>query len=313
MVTAEDAGSVRHGDILQVQPNGKAIVVWGGKETKGNAFFVTSACNCRCVMCPQPPAEHSRIQLETNKEILQLLSDDVLEICLTGGEPTLLKEEFLDLLASCTRRFPRVPLAVLSNGIRLADLEVAKEIARVRNRFITFCIPLYSDIDDIHDEITGVQDSFYRTIRGIQNLALLRIPIEIRHVIMQRNCDRLVNFAEFVYRNFPFVVHVAYMGCEMTGLARTNADRVWIDPSDYASNLEEAVRSLERRGVRVSVYNHQLCLLSGAAKRNARKAISDWKEVYLPECAACMLRNDCGGFFGTSGNYISKNISPVLQ
>ena len=156
-------------------------------------------------------------------------------------------DEFLDMLAACTRRFPRVPLMVLSNGLNLAEIETAKSIARARSGLITFGIPLYSDIDDIHDEITGVPDSFYRTIKGIQNLALVGIPVEIRHVIIRGNCDRLTNFAEFVYRNFPFVVHVAYMGCEMTGFAQKNADRVWIDPAEYSERLGDAVRCLERR------------------------------------------------------------------
>lgn len=312
LVNPSDLAVLNHGDVLLVREDGSMIVVWARGENS-NALFMTAACNLRCVMCPQPPEKHSNHQAETNKTILGLLDKDITDICLTGGEPTLFKDEFLEILAICNQRFPTVPLTILSNGIRLGDLETAKAIARVRNKLIKFCVPLYSDIDDIHDMITGTKNSFYQTIRGIQNLALLKVPTEIRYVITRMNFGRLSNFADFVYRNLPFVVHVAYMGCEMTGLARENADRVWVDPAEYSVGLSDAVRLLEKRGVHVSVYNHQLCILSGAAKRNARQSISEWKNIYLPMCAGCRLKHACGGFFETSGNYVSRSISPIYD
>jgi len=310
LVNPADLSALNHGDVLLVREDGSLIVVWARGE-KSNALFMTAACNLRCIMCPQPPEKHSKHQTEINKTILGLLGKDVTDICLTGGEPTLFMDEFLEILAICNQRFPTVPLTILSNGIQLGDLETAKAIARVRNKLITFCVPLYSDIDDIHDMITGTKNSFYQTIRGIQNLALLKVPTEIRYVITQMNFGRLSNFSDFVYRNFPFVVHVAYMGCEMTGLAKQNANKVWVDPAEYSVGLSDAVRSLEKKGTHVSVYNHQLCILSGSAKRNARQSISEWKNSFLPICTGCQVKQACGGFFETSGGYVSRSISPI--
>lgn len=62
-------------------------------------------------------------------------------------------------------------------------------------------------------------------------------------------------------RNLTFVDHVALMALEVTGFARANLDRIWIDPFDYHKKLTEAALLLEASGMPVSIYNHQLCTL----------------------------------------------------
>lgn len=301
---------LKHSDILQMQQDGTVMVIWS-QGARGNALFITGACNSRCVMCPQPPTIHSHEQIEVNKTVLELIDESTQGICITGGEPTTVINEFLEILSICNQRFPKSQVTVLTNGIKLAEFDTAKRLAACRSKFICYCIPLYSDIDDIHDRITGVQNSFYLTARGLQNLALLGIPIEVRHVITRMNYDRLPNFTEFVYKNFPFASHVALMGQEMTGLAEKNAAIVWVDPIEYQGALAEAVHVLERGGIPVSVYNHQLCILESRTRNVARRSISDWKNSYLPICDSCLQKKNCGGFFETSGAYHSKAIQPL--
>src|SRR5260370_18677020 len=98
-------------------------------------------------------------------------------------------------------------------------------------------------------------------------------------------------------RNFPFVVHVALMGLEPTGYTPRNKEQLWIDPVDYQDKLEAAVEILATRGMNVSIYNSQLCLLRPSLWKFARKSISDWKNVYLQECQACNVMEQCGGLF----------------
>lgn len=52
------------------------------------------------------------------------------------------------------------------------------------------------------------------------------------------------------------------MGLEMIGFTRANLDALWIDPIDYRDILSEAVGILAAYRMNVSVYNHQLCLVS---------------------------------------------------
>ena len=106
--------------------------------------------------------------------------------------------------------------------------------------------------------------------------------------------------AEFIFRNFPFVVHVAFMGLECTGLASTNLDQVWIDPTAYAMELRTAVLHLSRRAVPVSIYNLPLCLIPREVWRFSKNSISTWKNIFLNECNDCQMLPKCGGFFATS-------------
>ena len=98
----------------------------------------------------------------------------------------------------------------------------------------------------------------------------------------------------------PFVTHVALMGLKMTGFTKANLDALWIDPAEYQDELGEAVEILDASRIRVSIYNHQLCLLPESLWRYSRQSISDWKNIYLPECEGCAVRERCGGFFASA-------------
>lgn len=156
----------------------------------------------------------------------------------------------------------------------------------------------------------GIPGSFRQTVKGLHNLALFRQRVEIRIVMFRKNYQRLPSMAEFIYRNFPFVVHVAFMGMECTGLASTNLDQLWIDPTEYALELKAAVLHLYRRAIPVSIYNLPLCLIPHEVWGFSKDSISTWKKIYLNQCEDCKMRQNCGGFFSTSVKQ-SNNISPI--
>jgi hypothetical protein len=134
--------------------------------------------------------------------------------------------------------------------------------------------------------------------------------VEIRVVLHKLTYRRLAKLAGYIYRNFPFACHVALMGLELTGYTKPNLDVLWIDPFEYQDQLEEAVNVLVNRRMRVSIYNHQLCVLRRSLWPYARQAISDWKNVYIQECDECLLRDKCGGFFASGTKLHSAHIKP---
>jgi hypothetical protein len=101
------------------------------------------------------------------------------------------------------------------------------------------------------------------------------------------------------------------MGLEYTGYTPRNIDELWIDPYDYQDELEEAVEYLAVRNMRVSIYNHQLCVLKPSLWSFARKSISDWKTLYLPECATCSALPACGGLFQWAAKKHSDHIHSI--
>ena len=125
-------------------------------------------------------------------------------------------------------------------------------------------IPLYGAEPARHDYVVQAEGAFNETVRGILNLGQLRQRIEIRVVLHKQTAPVLPEIAEFIASNIPFVDQVALMGLEMIGLARANIAELWIDPTEYADELVEAVTLLDRSRIHTMIYNHQLCLIAAS-------------------------------------------------
>jgi His-Xaa-Ser system radical SAM maturase HxsC len=265
-----------------------------------NSILATNRCNCRCVMCPQPPADDPENLLEYNLKLISLMDSKNTEyLGITGGEPTLLGADLIRLVRVCREKLPQTQLTLLTNGRKLKDLDLARDLVKAGFPNLIMEIPLFADNDTEHDAIMGVKGSFYETIEGLYNLARLGQPVGLRTVLHSLTINRLTQYAEYIYRNLPFVVQVAFMGMETIGFARDNLDRLWVDPYEYKEQLLSAVKHLARRMVGVSIYNHQLCILPSDLWPYARKSITTWKQTYLPICKECLVIDQCGGFFGT--------------
>lgn len=301
----------RDGDIALIQPSGEVLILWES-DSPHNALFLTDACNARCLMCPQPPKVHDPIHIRNAHRILNLLRNKQQNsICITGGEPTLNKRHFLKIFERCILEHPESHIEILTNGQTLSNFDFTKQIARISTNNVRFCISLHADCDNLHDNIVQKEGSFRRTHLGILNLARFGISTEIRFVINKMNYSRLPSLPDFIFRNYPFIDHLAIMGLEMTGEAKNNADRIWIDPVDYQIEILAFTQEARRRGLPFSIYNHQLCILPEESRPYARKSISDWKQKYIKTCENCSQKNHCCGVFTTAGNDLSRGIHPI--
>jgi His-Xaa-Ser system radical SAM maturase HxsC len=309
-VSGEVADKLEEGDCVLIGTDGTITVVWE-KQAPMNPLLLTEACDCRCLMCPQPPKAHDKTLTNTSKRILNLVKVKRNQtICLTGGEPTLPKEDFFDILKVLNKRQRKATIMLLTNGKAFADFEFTKRFVSLRPKGMLTCVSLHSDVDEVHDRIAGVKGSFYKTAMGLQNLARFRERIEIRVVVSRINAHRLESIATFIQRNFPFVIHCTFMGMEITGLACDNYETVWVDPYEYRNELSRAIRVLSRADMNVSIYNLPLCLVERKSWSFARKSISGWKNDYLPICERCSVKSGCCGIFTTSGLYHSPHILP---
>lgn len=301
------------GDIVRVNRDAGEIRVLYRRKSSHNTLFFTERCNSRCLMCSQPPrAVDDGYLVEEILEAIPLMSPNTRDICITGGEPTLLGERFLDVIEATKRWLPKTSLHVLSNG-RLFSLEFARQMATIRHPDLMIGIPLYSDVASKHDFVVQAKGAFDETLRGIMNLERCAQRVEIRFVIHKQTFERLPQTARFIARNLPFVAQVALMGLEMTGFTKTNLDALWIDPADYQSQLCAAVSELNQSRVNVMIYNHQLCVLARELWPFARKSISDWKNIYMPECHGCCIRESCGGFFASATLRYSSHVKSVRE
>lgn len=299
----------QEGDVVVINKQGEIIFVYE-ISSNHNALMATERCNHRCIMCPQPPILQEKDKTPFNLKLISLFDRSTQEIGITGGEPTLIGDNLFTLINHIKKELPRTAVSILSNGVKFADKEYAMKLAKCRHHDLQIDIPLFSDIAEEHNRIVGAK-TFYKTVQGLYNLALFRQRIGLRIVVHKQTYKRLPQFADFIYHNFPFVVQVAFMQMETTGLAKENFEELWIDPYDYNKELREAVLLLADRGMKPYIYNAQLCVLSEDIRCYAQQSISDWKDIYIEECEGCALKGQCAGFFESNRQAHSLHIKKI--
>lgn len=307
----ENVADINEGDVVVINKFGEIAFVYE-ITSRHNAIMATERCNHRCIMCPQPPILQEKDKTPFNLHLITLFDKGTREIGITGGEPTLIGDNLFLLIKQIQKHLPKTAISILSNGVKFADKEYAMKLAKCFHHDLQIDIPLFSDIAEEHNRIVGAK-TFYKTIQGLYNLALFHQRIGLRIVVHKQTYKRLPQFADFIYHNFPFVSQVAFMQMETIGLAKENIAELWIDPYDYNEQLREAVLLLADRGMKPYIYNAQLCILPEDIRCYAQQSISDWKDIYLPECEGCVLRGQCAGFFASNKEMHSQYIKKIEE
>lgn len=308
----KDAAVIAPGDVVRVREGSSLVSNLWRRGARTNSLFLTDRCNSRCLMCSQPPREEDDSwRIAELLAAIPLIDKTEAQLGLTGGEPTLLGDGLTAILSACGRELPDTHLHVLTNGRRFADARAAERWIAAGSDRTTWAVPLYGDCAEVHDEVVAADGAFDETIDGLVELATNGGRVEVRVVLHKLTVPSLRELAVFLYRRLPFVEHVALMGLEPMGYAKANRDRLWIDPVDYVEELSGAVHYLANRGMQVSIYNLPLCVLPRTLWPAARQSISEWKNAYASECASCVLKPHCAGFFASAGpTWRSRAINP---
>jgi len=301
ILSSNEFANLNNKDILRISANGKYEVLYSS-SSNDNSLFITERCNSKCVFCPQPPVNNSDFKyfFSINNSIIDNLDETTEHIGITGGEPLLAKEYLFKILDKINNNLPNTEVQLLTNGKLLGNRTYFSEIENYITNNYLFCIPLYSDFENDHDDIVGCKGAFISTIKGLYNLASINARVEIRIVLNNISLSRLRQMVEFIFKNLPFVEHVAFMGLEVIGLANKNLNKIWDVENNYQSILKESVLYLSNWGVNCSIYNIPLCCLPDELREFSVKSISDWKQSYSDECMFCSVKEDCGGVFSTS-------------
>jgi His-Xaa-Ser system radical SAM maturase HxsC len=311
IIVGEEFDYLDDGDIVSVSPTGHLRSIFRA-NSEHNSILLTERCNNYCLMCSQPPKDvDDGWLLNEAMDAIRLMPRTLRTLGITGGEPTLLGQGFIDLVRHIKSWLPRTTLHILSNGRSFADQAFAQRYARVGHPDVMLGIPLYACDPTRHDYVVQARGAFDETVRGILNLKQYGQRVEIRVVLHKQTYQHLPALAQYIASNLLFVDHVALMGLEMTGFTRANLDALWIDPVDYKAQLSEATQILAAYGIRTSVYNHPLCLVDQDVEPFYVKSISDWKNEYAKECEPCSRKEECGGFFSSGLKYgYSQSLKP---
>lgn len=290
------------GDIIQINKN--SIRVFLSHQAETNTLLVTEQCNNLCSFCSQPPKDHDDSYLYDDAIAGLIEFDNSNQIGITGGEPTLNKKKFLELLQRPSIYGKPLSLHILTNGRSFSDIDFCRSIVKSTiDHNIIFGIPLYSHSPSIHDQLVGSDGAWKETIDGLINAIHSGFRIELRFIPTQLNHHEISDYLNFVSTFFYGIEQVSIMNLEPQGWARNNWEKLFIDPDSYMGLVSEALILSEIKGVPVRLFNYPLCSLSSTLlEAHAVKSISDWKNYYPEDCDHCTKKDLCGGYFSSASN-----------
>jgi His-Xaa-Ser system radical SAM maturase HxsC len=282
------------GDVILMFPEQRTAHRLIRANSQHNTLLVTEQCDQLCVMCSQPPKKH-HVDLFDHFSAAIRLAPPGAFIGLSGGEPLLHKERLWRFLSEAATTRPDLRFHILTNGqhFTLSDTD---HLEAIGDR-VLWGIPLYAASADLHDHIVGKRGAFEQLQRNLTVLAKSGSAIELRTVVMRQNWESLGGLARYVLTRLPFINSWSLMQLENIGYGRQNWDISFQDTSTDFGQLTAAINSATAAGIRTSLFNFPLCTVPAPYRRFAPSTISDWKRKYLPDCAKCTKRPDCGGFF----------------
>ena len=276
------------------------------KAESSALVYVTNQCNSNCIMCPDSVKLRTRPNEVTMENLLEQIGEinpEAEHVDITGGEPTLLKEQLPELIEAVFRQAPDAEVLMLSNGRSFAAGGYTERFSAFAHRRLKIEIPIHGDCAELHDRIAGCPESFVQTRAGIHHLLSAGVEVGIRIVVSRLNYNRLNQLIRFISREFPEIKYVNLMGMEVLGNAWKNREQVWIEFDEVKDSLQQAVEQCFVCGIIPSLYNYPLCLFDRKYWYCYRNSISDYKIRYFEECEKCTEKSRCGGFFASTYRY----------
>ena len=276
------------------------------KAESSALVYVTNQCNSNCIMCPDSVKLRTRPNEVTMENLLEQIGEinpEAEHVDITGGEPTLLKEQLPELIEAVFRQAPDAEVLMLSNGRSFAAGGYTERFSAFAHRRLKIEIPIHGDCAELHDRIAGCPESFVQTRAGIHHLLEADVEVGIRIVVSRLNYSRLNELIRFISREFSEIKYVNLMGMEVLGNAWKNREQVWIEFDEVKDSLQQAVEQCFVCGIIPSLYNYPLCLFDRKYWYCYRNSISDYKIRYFEECEKCTEKSRCGGFFASTYRY----------
>lgn len=283
------------GDVVLVQPNRGRVERLLRAGSPHNSLLVTERCDQLCVMCSQPPKKTHHDRFDLLEQACLLAEPDCL-IGITGGEPTLYKEQLFSMVERVLAARDDLEFHILSNGQHFEQEDVER-LRRPLWRRVSWGIPLYAPLPELHDRIVGKPGAYARLESSFVHLLMAGARIELRTVLLASNRAVLPRLARHIASRLRFIEVWSIMQLENTGFAKNRWRELYVDHVKDFSDIAAALDHAALRGVPARLFNFPRCTVPEAYRAYTVASISDWKRKYMPACGTCRERERCCGFF----------------
>lgn len=283
------------GDVVLVQPRSGRLERLLRAGSPHNTLLVTERCDQLCVMCSQPPKKTHIDRFDLFEEAC-LLAEPGSLIGISGGEPTLYKDQLLGMMERVLGQRGDLEFHVLSNGQHFERDDIER-LRDPRFRRVSWGIPLYAPEPALHDEIVGKEGAFERLQQSFAFLLLAGARVELRTVLLATNVAVLPSLARYVTARLRFIEVWSIMQLENTGFARNRWGKLFVEHGADFGPVGDALDCAAMHGVRVQLFNFPRCTVPAPYRHLAVASISDWKRKYVAACGECRERDRCCGFF----------------
>lgn len=308
----ENIENIENGTVIRIENS--HIKIMNRPSSNNNAIFMTKRCNHYCLMCSEPPTtDNDSYLVEENMKLLELMEKGRPVIGITGGEPTLDKRDFIKIIEKIRLEHPDAMIRLLTNGRSYKDESFVKELSAIASGHLISEIPIYDSDYRNHDYIVQARNAFHETIKGMYNCFQHELVTDVRIVLTKQNYQSLSNLVTYIYKNMPFVAHIAFMSMEYIGFAMNNFEILHINPNDYREELKNAIKLCETYKLPMSVYNLPMCMMDESLWPYARQSISDWKNEFDDVCLSCEKKEVCSGMFSSTYPHYREYITPILS
>lgn len=300
------------GDVLISISGGRSARTYLSSKTKTNTLLVTESCDNRCAFCSQPPKNSVSLFSQAWAGLQNFRHGGVFGV--SGGEPTFYWSDFIWFSRNCAQFDIGRLFHVLSHGRNFSDSGRVSELSDTGFMSRTLWgIPLHGHTSSLHDGATGVEKSFFETLKGLVHLSFAGAHLEIRVIVTRQNCVSLPAIAKLIATYLGGSdLFVAFMNLEPIGWAKAHFKSLNVQRDRYEDPLTEAVTHLTTRKIDARLYNFPLCQLPLQLRDRAAQSISDWKNYFPEECRGCKVKADCCGFFASAEGDRITLPEPVL-
>ena len=168
-------------------------------------FELTYNCSEKCIHCYNPGAtrndneishrgDREELQLDDYKRIIDELDDaGIVKVCLSGGDP-FSKPIAWDIIDYLYQK--EIAFDVFTNGQRIVN-----DVVRLADYYPRLVgVSIYSGVAEDHDAITRIPGSWERSMKVVNRLSELAVPMNIKCCVMQPNLHSYYTIADLAFK-----------------------------------------------------------------------------------------------------------------